>query len=131
MAPHLDLLGSCELCLSLFLAHTHRYIDTHRETSILLHFMHMYTHTHTTELVYSILCSPEQMTVPVWDYVFYGGDLPQTDISPDALRLAILRMRSNHYDKVVHSLSIIYSKRDAVPLLSVTVCNSSHARTYV
>ena len=29
---------------------------------------------------------PDQMTVPVWDYIFYGGNLPQTDISPDALR---------------------------------------------
>ena len=29
---------------------------------------------------------PDQMTIPVWDYVFYGGDLPQTDIPTDALR---------------------------------------------
>lgn len=30
--------------------------------------------------------SPEQMTEAVWDYVFYGGDLPESDISPDSLR---------------------------------------------
>ena len=26
------------------------------------------------------------MTDTVWDYVFYGGDLPQSDIHPDALK---------------------------------------------
>jgi leucyl-tRNA synthetase len=29
---------------------------------------------------------PEQMTVAVWDYVFFGGDLPTTDIPPESLR---------------------------------------------
>lgn len=29
---------------------------------------------------------PDQMTIPVWEYVFYGGDLPNTDIPTDALR---------------------------------------------
>ena len=30
------------------------------------------------------------MTIPVWDYVFYGGDLPQTDIPADSLRCRII-----------------------------------------
>ncbi|CAI8050222.1 Leucine--tRNA ligase, cytoplasmic [Geodia barretti] len=32
---------------------------------------------------------PEQMTVAVWDYVFFGGDLPTTDIPPESLRFEI------------------------------------------
>lgn len=35
--------------------------------------------------------SPEHMTVPVWDYVFLGGDIPKTDVPPEALRLMSLQ----------------------------------------
>ena len=30
--------------------------------------------------------SAEQMTVKVWDYIFFGGEFPDTDIPKEALK---------------------------------------------
>ena len=43
----------------------------------------------SSELESLPLSSPEQMTVAVWEYVFFGGDLPTTDIPPESLRFEI------------------------------------------
>ena len=32
------------------------------------------------------VCRPEQMTRVVWDYIFFGGSVPECDISMDALK---------------------------------------------
>ena len=91
MAPLLGPLGlsMCHYIVEVFKikvrththTHTHTHIHTHIDTHTHTHtHAHTHTHTHTRN-------RPEQMTKEVWDYVFYGGDLPQSsDIPSEALK---------------------------------------------
>lgn len=36
--------------------------------------------------MYVLTYSAEQMTVEVWNYIFFGGDFPNTDIPIEALK---------------------------------------------
>ena len=36
--------------------------------------------------MYDLNCRPEQLTNEVWDYIFFGTELPATDIPADSLR---------------------------------------------
>ena len=36
--------------------------------------------------MYESVYRPEQLTREVWDYIFYGGELPKTDIPVESLR---------------------------------------------
>ena len=66
-------------------------------SSLLLIISYYHSHSHCIIILSLFLPSlhrPDQMTVPVWDYVFHGGDLPQTDIPADALRFMSTRTDS-------------------------------------
>lgn len=46
------------------------------------------------------------MTVPVWDYVFLGVDIPKTDVPPEALRL--MSLQSILYVYMYHFCQIFF-----------------------